>query len=91
MPPRRASPRPQRALGQAIREIRSDHGLSQETVALDAEMEPSWLSHIERGRHNPSWATVQRIAAAIGVQVSDLALQAERLEREHREGGRIGR
>ncbi len=91
MPPRRASPRPQRALGQAIREMRSERGFSQETVALNAEIEPSWLSHIERGRHNPSWATVQRIAAAIGVQVSDLALQAERLEREDPEGSSVDR
>ena len=51
-------------------------------VALDAEMEASWLSHIERGRRNPSWSTVQRIAAAIGVQVSDLALRAEQIEDE---------
>jgi transcriptional regulator with XRE-family HTH domain len=71
--------------------MRSERGLSQETVALNAEIEPSWLSRIERGRHNPAWATVQGIAAAIGVQVSDLALQAERLEREHREGGQIDR
>ncbi|MGH2905114.1 MAG: helix-turn-helix domain-containing protein [Solirubrobacteraceae bacterium] len=82
MPPRRASPRPQRALGEAIREARKDRGLSQEAVALDAEMEPSWLSHIESGRRNPSWGTVQRIAAAIGVQVSELAHSAERIERD---------
>lgn len=83
MPPRRASPRPQRALGEAIREVRQERGLSQEAVALDADMEPSWLSHIERGRRNPSWSTVQRIAAAIGIQVSGLALRAEQIEDEH--------
>jgi transcriptional regulator with XRE-family HTH domain len=80
MPPRGASPHPQRALGEAIRQARSERGLSEEAVALDADMEPSWLSHIERGRRNPSWGTVQRIAAAIGVRVSDLALSAERIE-----------
>jgi transcriptional regulator with XRE-family HTH domain len=82
MPPRRASPRPQQALGEAIREARKERDLSQEAVALDADMEPSWLSHIERGRRNPSWSTVQRIAAAIGVHVSDLALRAEQIEDE---------
>lgn len=82
MPSRRASPQPQRALGEAIRQARSERGLSQEAVALDADMEPSWLSHIESGRRNPSWGTVQRIAAAIGVQVSDLALSAERIDAE---------
>lgn len=82
MPSRRVSPRPQHALGQAVREARSARGLSQESVALDAEMEPSWLSHIENGRRNPSWATVQRIARALGVRVSDLALRAEQIEEE---------
>jgi transcriptional regulator with XRE-family HTH domain len=80
MPPRRVSPRPQVALGQAIRAIRAERGLSQETVALDADMEPSWLSHIESGRRNPSWATIQRIAKALGVRTSDIAVRAERLE-----------
>lgn len=80
MPPRRASPRPQDSLGQALRTIRSERELSQEAVALDADMEPSWLSHIESGRRNPSWATVQRIAAALGVRVSDVALRAEEIE-----------
>jgi len=80
MPPRRASPRPQAALGRAIRELRTENGLSQEAVALDAEMEPSWLSHIENGRRNPSWSTVQRIASALGARVSELASRAEQIE-----------
>lgn len=79
-----ASPRPQIALGRAIRELRSERGLSQEAVALDASMEPSWLSHIEADRRNPSWSTVQRIAAALGVRVSDFALRAEKIEDDSR-------
>lgn len=90
MPPRRASPKPQRALGEAIRQARGERGLSQEAVALDAEMEPSWLSHVESGRRNPSWGTVQRIASAIGIQVSDLALAAERIEAEQDHQAREG-
>jgi transcriptional regulator with XRE-family HTH domain len=48
-------------------------------VALDAEMEPSWLSHLESGRRNPSWSTVQRLADSLGVKVSDIALRSEQL------------
>lgn len=48
-------------------------------AALDTEVQPSWLSHIEAGRRNPSWSTVQRIAAALGVRVSDLARRAEEI------------
>jgi transcriptional regulator with XRE-family HTH domain len=71
---------PQVALGQAIRETRTSRGLSQEEVANGADLHPTWLSHIEAGR-NPSWGTVRRIAAALGVAVSDLASLAERIEK----------
>lgn len=80
MPARPRTYRPQTTLGRAIRELRTERGLSQEAVALDAGMEPSWLSHIESGRRNPAWSTVQRIAVALGVRVSDIALRAEALE-----------
>lgn len=63
---------PQVALGQAIRETRIARGLSQEQVAHGADLHSTWISHIEAGR-NPSWGTVRRIAAALGVEVSDLA------------------
>ena len=71
---------PQVALGQVIRETRTARGLSQEEVANGADLHPTWLSHIEAGR-NPSWGTVRRIAAALGIEVSDLARTAEKVER----------
>lgn len=47
-------------------------------LAHGADLHPTWLSHIEAGR-NPSWGTVRRIAAALGVEVSDLARLAEEI------------
>jgi transcriptional regulator with XRE-family HTH domain len=77
MAPRTA---PQVALGQAIRQARTARGLSQEEVAHSADLHPTWLSHIEGGR-NPAWGTVRRIAAALGVEVSELASLAEEIEK----------
>jgi transcriptional regulator with XRE-family HTH domain len=71
---------PQVALGQAIRQTRLAHGLSQEEVAHGADLHPTWLSHIEAGR-NPSWGTVRRIATALGVELSELANLAEQIEK----------
>jgi transcriptional regulator with XRE-family HTH domain len=71
---------PQISLGQAIRQMRLACGLSQEEVAHRADLHPTWLSHIEAGR-NPAWGTIRRIAAALGVEVSDLARLAEEIER----------
>lgn len=72
---------PQLALGQAIRQTRTARGLSQEEVAHGADLHPTWLSHIEGGR-NPAWGTVKRIASALGVEVSELARTAEKIEAE---------
>jgi transcriptional regulator with XRE-family HTH domain len=71
---------PQISLGQAIRQTRTDRGLSQEEVAHGADLHPTWLSHVEAGR-NPAWGTVRRIATALGVEVSELARLAEEIER----------
>lgn len=72
---------PQVALGQAIRQTRIAHDLSQEEVANLADTHPTWISHVESGR-NPAWGTVRRIASALGVEVSEIARLAEQIEAE---------
>ena len=46
--------------------------LSQETLALDADMDRTYISGIERGKANPSALKLDRIAKRLGVQVHDL-------------------
>jgi transcriptional regulator with XRE-family HTH domain len=70
---------PQEALGQAIRELRGQRGLTQRQLADAADVNETWISHIEAGRTNPACGTVVRIAGALGVPVSALALRGERL------------
>jgi transcriptional regulator with XRE-family HTH domain len=71
---------PQPGLGRAIKKLRTEQGLSQEEVGLRAEIHPTWISHIESGRNNPAWGSVRRIAAALGVKLSELAALAEELD-----------
>jgi transcriptional regulator with XRE-family HTH domain len=73
--------RPQPGLGQAIRQLRTDQGMSQEDLAHQADVHPTWVSHLESGRNNPSWATVQRLSQALGVKLSEVAALAEKIER----------
>ena len=75
------SQRPQRALGRAIRELREKRGLTQEAVAHEAGVTASTYGLIERGQSNPTWATVEDIASALGVSVGELARRAEKLKR----------
>ena len=71
------NPKSQRALGSAIRELRNKQGDSLETLAGEAGITKNMLSLIERGEGNPSWATVEGIAKALGVSVASLAKLSE--------------
>lgn len=72
---------PQIGLGKAIRKLRTDGELSQENLGLRSEIHPTWISHIESGRVNPTWGNVRRIAAGLKVPLPVLAALAEDLER----------
>jgi transcriptional regulator with XRE-family HTH domain len=67
----------QRALGRAVRAIRTERGLSQVQLAKQTGFIQAWISHVERGRRNPSWSNVIRLAEGLGVSVSELAERAE--------------
>jgi len=71
---------PQIGLGKAIRKLRQDGGLSQETLGHRAEIHPTWISHIESGRINPTWGNVRRIALGLKVPLAQLAALAEEFE-----------
>lgn len=54
--------------GRQVRSVRQAKGLTQEAVALDAEIDLTYLGGIERGRRNPSLLVIVRIAAALAVE-----------------------
>jgi transcriptional regulator with XRE-family HTH domain len=73
---------PQIGLGKAIRKLRQEKKLSQEALGNRAEIHPTWISHIESGRINPTWGNVRRIALGLKVPLEELAALAEEFERE---------
>lgn len=75
------TPDPQVGFGRALRKIRTEADLKQHELARRTELSPSQISKIENGKGNPRWATAQRIAAALGVDLAELADQAEHFER----------
>jgi transcriptional regulator with XRE-family HTH domain len=76
--PRREEP--QIGLSKAIRQFRREVRLSQEALGLNVGIHPTWISHIESGRVNPTWGNVRRIASGLWVPLADLASLAEDLE-----------
>lgn len=66
------------ALGKAVRHFRLGRDETQEALAHNAGITVGHLSKIERGRANPTWETLEAIAAALELPVSRLAEQAEK-------------
>ena len=79
--PRREEP--QIGLSKAIRQLRMELHLSQEALGLRADIHPTWISHMESGRVNPTWGNVRRIATGLQVSLPVLAALAEDLEAKH--------
>ena len=60
------------ALGAAIRRARAGVGLSQEALAVDAELDRSYVGGIERGEHNLTAMNIVKIAGALNMPPSAL-------------------
>lgn len=59
-------------LGQNVRRLRTEQGLSQEELAFRAGMKRSYLSDLERGTRNPSVRALGRLAEALKVEAGEL-------------------
>lgn len=55
-----------------VRRIRLERGLSQARLAALAELDPSTVNMVERGRHAPTGRTLEKLANALGVSVGAL-------------------
>ncbi|OON62468.1 transcriptional regulator [Massilia sp. KIM] len=60
------------ALGQNLKKLRIAAAKSQEELAVDAEVDRTYISSIERGAANPSVLTLAQICFALGVSLADL-------------------
>lgn len=59
------------SIGKRVKELRTQYGLSQEKLALQAEITTAYLGQIERGEKNPTVVTVSRICNAMDISLSD--------------------
>lgn len=71
-------------LGEAIRELRDELGVSQERLGLDSGVHRNYIGGIERAERRPTLATVATLATTLGVRPSDLIARAE--EHAERQG-----
>lgn len=65
-----------KALGEAIRTMRRERGISQEELAHITELDRSHVGRIERGERNVSVINLVRIAEGLEVPASDIMKRA---------------
>src|ERR1700722_10761083 len=70
---------PEKAFGQALREVRSAKEVSQERLGLDAGFDRTYISLIERGINSPTIRTVVRLAAVLNIAPSRIVNRMEEL------------
>lgn len=54
-----------------IRRLRVANGLSQEVLAVDAEIDRTYVSRLERGLENPTVAVLERLAGALSANIEE--------------------
>jgi len=59
-------------LGENIRRIRLQKNMTQGGLCRKLDIDRAYMSNIENGNKNPTLATIERIAGALGVSVDKL-------------------
>ena len=67
--------------GRVLREQRLSRSLSQEQLALAANVDRTFVSQMERGIRQPTITTLMKLAGALGIQPSTLVNRMEKLLR----------
>jgi len=87
-----------RQLGRMIAERRHEKGLSQEALAEAGNFDRTYMSLLERGRRNPTFTNLCRLAAALQLSLPDLARRFDECDarnsaisskRTHKKEGKI--
>lgn len=59
-------------IGNRIKQIRTDKGLSQQELAAEMDYEKSNMSRLESGTINPTIATLYTVSKALNISLSEL-------------------
>lgn len=63
---------PEQAFGMVLRDLRQARSMSQETLALESELDRTFISLLERGLRQPSLTTILQLAGPLGVAPQEL-------------------
>jgi len=75
-----------RSTGLILKSLRVNAGYTQESLALDCDLDRTFISMLERGIRQPSIMTLFTLATALNVQPSTILLAIEEDLLKHSEG-----
>ena len=64
-------------LGKEIARIRKEKDLSQDVLAVNCNMDRSYLAEVEEGKVNPSLKVLCKIANGLNIQISQLFINSD--------------
>lgn len=67
-----------KGFAETLRELRSEHEISQEELSRRSKLNRTYISSMERGLHLPSLAALVRLSTAMGISASDFVSRTER-------------
>lgn len=73
-------------LGLAVRRMRRDRDLSQETVGRAGGLHRNYVGAIERGEVNPAFGVMLKVARGLGAPLSAIVEHYERAHEQTRQG-----
>ncbi len=71
--------------GVVLRSLRTKAELSQEELALESDLDRSFISLLERGLRQPTLKTIFQLVDALDVSFTDFANQLDRVRHENQE------
>lgn len=66
--------------GKRLKELRKSKGYTQQALAEKAEIDEKHLSRVENGKYFPSFATLNKLLAALGVTLDEVGIDLEQAE-----------
>lgn len=64
--------------GPVLAKARQNAGMTQESLAFECELHPTYISQVERGIKSPTLRTLFKMAAALGIKPSSLVKSLEK-------------
>lgn len=70
---------PEVAFGAVLKDLRTSKNISQERLALEGDLDRTFISLLERGLRQPSLSTIFQISSALKIEASQLVSLVEKM------------